>query len=95
IDSAVEAIKMGAYDYLTKPIRDEELHLVVQRALKQQALVRENETLRRQLDARQGLDQVVGQDYQMQRVFDLVEAVAASKVNVLIEGESGTGKSLI
>ena len=95
IDSAVEAIKMGAYDYLTKPIRDEELHLVVQRALKQQALVRENETLRRQLDARQGLDQVVGQDYQMQRVFDLVEAVAASKVNVLSEGESGTGKSLI
>ncbi len=95
IDSAVEAIKMGAYDYLTKPIRDEELHLVVERALKQQALVRENETLRRQLDARQGLDQVVGQDYQMQRVFDLVEAVAASKVNVLVEGESGTGKSLI
>jgi len=95
IDSAVEAIKLGAYDYLTKPIRDEELTLVVERALRQQALVRENEALRRQLDARQGLDQVLGQDYQMQRVFDLVEAVAASKVNVSIEGESGTGKSLI
>jgi len=95
IDSAVEAIKMGAYDYLTKPIIDDEIRLVVERAVKQQALVRENQALRRQLDLRYGLDNIVGHDYQMLKTFDLIEAVADSTTTVLIQGESGTGKSLI
>ncbi len=95
IESAVEAIKMGAYDYLTKPIVDDEIRLVVQRAMEQCALLRECQSLREQLDQRYGLDNVVGHDYRMQRVFDLVEAVATSAVNVLIGGESGTGKSMI
>lgn len=95
IESAVEAIKLGAYDYLTKPIIDDEIRLVVERALNQQALVREVHTLRKQLDMRFGLDNVVGHDYMMLKVFDVIEAVAASKVTVLVQGESGTGKSMI
>jgi len=95
IESAVEAIKLGAYDYLTKPIVDDELKLCVQRALAQQAIVRENRVLRRQLDDRFGLGSLIGQDYRMRKVFDLVEAVSASNVTVLLQGASGTGKSLI
>ncbi len=95
IDSAVEAIKLGAYDYLTKPIIDDEIRLVVERAVKQQALIRENQDLRRQLDLRYSLDNVIGHDYKMLKIFDLVEAVADSTTTVLMQGESGTGKSLI
>ena len=95
IESAVEAIKMGAHDYLTKPIIDDEIRLTVERALKQQALIRENQALRQRLDLRFGLDNVVGHDYKMLKVFDLIEAVADSKATVLIQGDSGTGKSMI
>jgi DNA-binding NtrC family response regulator len=95
IESAVEAIKMGAYDYLTKPIIDDEIKLVIERAMRQQALVGENRNLRQQLNMRYSLDNVIGNDYKMLRVFDLIEAVADSKATVLITGESGTGKSLI
>jgi two-component system response regulator AtoC len=95
IESAVEAIKLGAYDYLTKPIIDDEIRLVVERALHQQALILENQALKRQLDERFGLDSIVGHDYQMQKVYDLIEAVAPSKATVLVQGDSGTGKSLV
>jgi DNA-binding NtrC family response regulator len=95
IESAVEAIKMGAYDYLTKPIIDDELRVCVERALNQQAILRENQVLKERLGQRYGLDAVVGQDFRMVKVFDLVEAVADSKVTVLLQGPSGTGKSLI
>ena len=95
IESAVEAIKMGAFDYLTKPIVDDELRLVITRAMEQRALKRQCKTLRDQLDTRYGLGSVVGHDYKMLRVYDLIDSVAESKVNVLIEGESGTGKSMI
>ncbi|UCD28293.1 MAG: sigma-54-dependent Fis family transcriptional regulator [Planctomycetota bacterium] len=95
IESAVEAIKMGAYDYLTKPIIDDEISLVVERALKQQSLIQENQSLREALDLRYNLDNIVGHSYQMLKIFDLIESVAESRTNVLIQGESGTGKSLI
>ena len=95
IESAVESIKLGAYDYLTKPIIDDEIKLVVERALRQQALVGENRNLRQQLNERYSLNSVVGHDYKMLRVFDLIEAVADSRATVLITGESGTGKSMI
>jgi len=95
IESAVEAIKMGAYDYLTKPLSDDEIRLVVQRAVQQQSLLRENRSLKQQLGMRYALDAVVGHDYKMHKIFDLVEAVADSKTTVLITGESGTGKSLV
>jgi DNA-binding NtrC family response regulator len=95
IESAVEAIKLGAYDYLTKPIIDDELRLCIERALAQQMLLRENRNLRQRLEMRYGLDSLVGQDYRMQKVFDLIEACADSRVPVLIQGESGTGKTLV
>jgi len=95
IEDAVEAIKRGAFDYLTKPIIDDEIKLVVQRALAQQSLTAENRRLRRQLNERYSLDNVIGHDYQMLKVFDLVEVVADTPSTVLITGESGTGKSLI
>jgi DNA-binding NtrC family response regulator len=95
IESAVEAIKMGAYDYLTKPIIDDELRLVVERALSQQSLILENNELKQKLDMRFGLGNLVGHDYRMQKIYDLIDAVADSKVTVLVQGESGTGKSLV
>ena len=95
IESAVEAIKMGAYDYLTKPIIDDEIRMIVTRALDQQALLQENRNLRKQLKNKFGMENIVGHAYKMLKVFDLVETVAESKATVLITGQSGTGKSLI
>jgi DNA-binding NtrC family response regulator len=95
IENAVEAVKMGAFEYLTKPIIDDEIRVVISKALKQQKLISENQQLRQQLDMRYGLDNIVGHDYKMLKIFDLVEAVADSKTTVLMTGESGTGKSLI
>jgi DNA-binding NtrC family response regulator len=95
IENAVEAVKQGAADYLTKPLVDDELRIAVEKASRQQALVAENMTLRRQLDGRYGLDAIVGADHRMLRVYDLVEAVAPTKTTVLMTGESGAGKSLI
>jgi DNA-binding NtrC family response regulator len=95
IEGAVEAIKLGAFDYLTKPIIDDEIRVVVEKAVRQQALLFENQTLRQQLDLRFGLENIVGHDYKMLKVFDLVDAVADSRTTVLMTGESGTGKSLL
>ncbi|MFH1616075.1 MAG: sigma-54 dependent transcriptional regulator [Planctomycetota bacterium] len=95
IESAVEAIKMGAYDYLTKPIIDDELRLAVERAIKQQSLMSENQTLRSQLAGKYNLENIISQDYKMAKVFDLVEAVADSNTTILMTGPSGTGKSML
>ena len=95
IESAVEAVKAGAADYLTKPVVEDELRLAVSKAVRQHLLLAENRSLRSQLAERYGLDNLVGADYRMQKVYDLVEAVAASKTTVLLEGESGTGKTMV
>jgi DNA-binding NtrC family response regulator len=95
VESAVEAMKQGAYEYLTKPVIDDDLRLAVRRAMKQQELVAENRQLRRALSQREGFDEIIGRDYRMNRVFELIQAVADTPTNVLITGESGTGKSLI
>src|SRR3954467_2591030 len=95
IEGAVEATKIGAFDYLTKPIVDDEIRVVVEKAVRQQSLLFENQTLRQQLDLRFGLENIVGHDYKMLKIFDLVEAVADSRTTVLMTGESGTGKSLL
>ncbi len=95
IEGAVEATKMGAFDYLTKPIVDDEIRVVVGKAVRQQSLLFENQTLRQQLDLRFGLENIVGHDHKMLKVFDLVEAVAESRTTVLMTGESGCGKSLV
>jgi len=95
IDSAVEAVKLGAVDYLTKPVVDDELRLAVNKAVNQHTLVHENKSLKTQLNERFGMGNLVGHDYRMQKVYDLVEAVAESKTTVLVTGESGTGKSMV
>lgn len=95
IASAVEAMRLGAFDYLTKPIDDEVIRAVIRRAMDHQAVVRENRALREQLRARFSLENVIGRTHQMQRVFDLIEAVADSRTTILMRGETGTGKSLV
>ncbi len=95
IESAVEAIKIGAYDYLTKPIVDDDLLLSIERAVRQQTLIDENQQLRRQLENRYRLDNVISRDYKMSRIFELIEAVADSRTTILMSGPSGTGKSML
>jgi len=95
IDSAVEAIKAGAFDYVTKPINPDELVLLIKRALEAQAKDRELDNLRRRLDQKFGLDQIVGQSRQMKEVFARIQRAAMVDSTVLILGESGTGKELV
>ena len=95
IDTAVEAMRGGAYDYLTKPIDRERFPVVVAKALERQALASENRQLRDRLEARTRFDQMVGESEPMQRVYTLVDMVADSDVTVLLTGESGTGKELV
>ncbi len=95
IDTAVAAMRLGAYDYLTKPIDRERFPLVVEKALERHALAFENKQLRDRLATRARFDQLVGESEPMQRVYDLVEMVADSDVTVLLTGESGTGKELV
>lgn len=95
IESAVDAIKLGAADFLTKPVVDNELRISLERAIRQQTLLAENKTLRTQLEDRFGLGNLVGADHRMLKIYDLIEAVAPSKTTVLMTGESGTGKSMI
>ncbi len=95
IESAVEAIKMGAYDYLTKPVVDDELLLAVERAIRQQSLISENQFLRSQLERKFSIDSIISQDYKMARIFEMVEAVADSNTTMLMTGPSGTGKSML
>ena len=94
IESAVEAIRVGAFDYLTKPIIDDELNLAIQRALGQRAIVEENNSLRKRLNERFGLSSIVGSDYKMQKMFDMIESVADTRATIMILGESGTGKTM-
>ncbi len=95
IKSAVEAIKLGAYDYLTKPIALEELLLTIEKALETRQLRRENEYLRRKLWQEWGYGEIIGKSKAMRRVFALIEKVADTESTVLILGESGTGKELV
>lgn len=95
IEAAVEAVRLGAVDYLTKPVVEGELKVALQRALRQQALAAENRALKSRLEERCGLDRIVGSDPRMLKIYDLIRAVAPSKTTVLMTGESGTGKSMI
>jgi two-component system response regulator PilR (NtrC family) len=94
-DSAVEAMKHGAYDYLTKPFQVDEVQLIIRNALEKRRLTTENMLLKREMASQSSFAQLVGQSDAMQKVFDVVRKVADSKSNVLIFGESGTGKELV
>jgi DNA-binding NtrC family response regulator len=95
VDTAIDALRAGAFDLLTKPLIDQELEMAIERALSQQQVVEENKQLKAQLDMRFGMENIVGHDHRMQRVYDMIEQVADTKTTMLITGESGTGKSLI
>ena len=95
VEAAVEAIRAGAFDFLTKPLIDQELEMAIERALSQQKVIEENAHLKAQLDMRFGMENLVGHDHRMLKIYDMIDSVADTKATVLITGESGTGKSLI
>ncbi|MCP5057948.1 MAG: sigma-54-dependent Fis family transcriptional regulator [bacterium] len=94
-ETAIEAMKGGAYDYVTKPFKVDELRLVVEKALEKKLLSSENRRLRSELESRTRPRTMVGTSYAIQQVYQLVAQVAPTKTNVLISGESGTGKELV
>jgi DNA-binding NtrC family response regulator len=94
IASAIDAVKRGAFDYVSKPFEIEELVLALERALEDCRLRRENRSLRGEVARRYGFDSLIGVSVAMQEVFDLIHGAARADLNVLITGESGTGKEL-
>jgi DNA-binding NtrC family response regulator len=95
VDTAVQAIKNGAFDYITKPANPEEIILLIKRAIENQQKDKEIDNLRRRLDQKFGLDQIVGQSKQMKDVYAKIQRAAPVDSTVLILGESGTGKELV
>lgn len=94
-ETAVEAMKRGAYDYVTKPFQVDEVQLIIRNALERRRLTTENALLKREIATQASFTQIIGQSEAMQKVFEVVRKVADSKSNVLICGESGTGKELV
>ncbi|HSS02417.1 MAG TPA: sigma-54 dependent transcriptional regulator [Kofleriaceae bacterium] len=94
-DTAIAAMKQGAYDYLTKPFQIDEINAVIGRALEKRALVEDNLALRDQLAGRARLAQLLGKSRAMQKVFEMITKIHSVKTSVLITGESGTGKELV
>ncbi len=95
VETAVEAMKQGAADFLTKPVNLDHLDLTVERAIKQRTLERENRDLKRQLDSRYGLESIIGHSPPMEHLFDVIRQAAPTQATVLIQGPSGTGKELV
>ncbi len=95
VDMAIDALRAGAFDFLTKPLIDEELEMSISRALSQAEVIEQVRTLKAQLDQRFGIENIIGSDHRMTKIFDMIDSVADTKATVLITGESGTGKSLI
>jgi two-component system response regulator AtoC len=94
VDTAVEAMKRGAYDFVTKPLNLDKVEILIARALQGRKLEQENRSLREQVDERYGLENILGESPALREVLDTIRQVAPSSANVLLEGESGTGKEL-
>jgi two-component system response regulator PilR (NtrC family) len=94
-EQAVEAMKHGAYDYIIKPFKNEEIRIVIKNALERKLLRQENIQLKKELEKRYSFAGLIGKSKPMQAVYTLIEKVAFSRVNVLVTGESGTGKELV
>ena len=94
VDSAVEAMKRGAYDFVTKPLNLDKVEMLVARALGNRRLEQENRALRQEVDERFGLENILGESIALREVLDTIRQVAPSSASILIEGESGTGKEL-
>jgi len=95
VESAVEAMKRGAHEYITKPFKNDEVLVVLQNAIRQRRLEEEVRTLRRTLKEKYRFENIVGKNRRMQDVFALIEQAAPSRSTILIQGESGTGKELV
>ena len=94
-DNAVEAMKKGAFDYILKPFKIDEIKLIIRNALEQHHLTQENALLKEELYSRDGLKEIIGKSRTIRSVFQIIHKTAKSKSNVLISGESGTGKELV
>jgi DNA-binding NtrC family response regulator len=95
IENAVEAMRNGAYDFITKPLNIDKLSLIVKRALENSLLKRQNRELLSQLKKKYSFENIIGKSAVMKKVFETIELVAPSRANVLVTGESGTGKEMI
>jgi len=95
VESAVEAIKQGAADYLSKPFSPSQLEMVLRKVCERSALIQENVLLRQELELRQGFEGIIGESRPMERVFSLIQRVAPTDGTVLVSGESGTGKEMV
>ena len=95
VDVAVEAMKKGAYDYVSKPLNIDELEIVIKRAIRSRKVEEEVVALKAQVTERYGLENIIGRSAAMQPIFETVRQVAPTRATVLIEGESGTGKELV
>ena len=95
VDTAVEAMRRGAFDFHTKPVNIEKLEFMIKRAIQSKNIQKENEVLHKRLDMRYQFSQIVGNSQAMVEVLDRVKLVAPTKATVLIEGQTGTGKELI
>jgi len=95
IDGAIDAMKQGAFHYIPKPFKNEEVVLTVNKALEQRRLSNENERLKAELSEKYAYSNIIGKSEIMRKVFDLIRLAAPSRSNILIQGESGTGKELV
>ncbi len=95
IDSAVDAMRNGAYDFLTKPLNLDQLSLIVKRALEARELSLQHKQLKNEVEKEHVLDNIIGKSAEMQKVFEMIKKVSASKASVLITGESGVGKEVV
>jgi DNA-binding NtrC family response regulator len=95
IDTAIRAVKLGAYDYITKPFKIDQLLLSIDKALAERSLRNEVTRLREEVSRRDRMDNIIGRSAPMQELFDLMRRLSASHANLLITGESGTGKELV
>jgi DNA-binding NtrC family response regulator len=95
IESAIEAMREGAFHYIPKPFKNEEVLLTIRKGLEQRRLTTENRSLKEQLRQRFGFDNIIGKSKPMQQVYELIQLAAPAKSNILILGESGTGKELV